>query len=196
VALPEIVEVCRILLQSHLAGRDLWIVWCEDVDFVRKFGVLMRLGSSLGSLCEQIRINLKFFLILKNYMWLNLWLSMGNFSVCNEGNINQFHICSLECWQPSIDSHGFWKVEGLTNRTWCIFMLVMVMCSYMLTAHCRNYIWHALNRIVRCNLKQTSDWICIMVSWHMRCYPPPPKFNDCQTALYCTIIFFLRSRII
>jgi len=72
VALPEMVEVCRILLQSRSAGSDLGIVWCEDVDFVRKFGALMRLGSSLGSICEQIRINVKFFLILKNYTWLNL----------------------------------------------------------------------------------------------------------------------------
>ena len=63
VALPEMVEVCRILLQSRSAGSDLRIVWCEDVDFVRKFGALMRLGSSLGSLCEQITINVKFFLI-------------------------------------------------------------------------------------------------------------------------------------
>jgi len=72
VALPEVVEVCGILLQSRSAGSDLGIIWCEDVDFVRKFVVLMRLGSSLGSLCEQIRINLKFFLILKSYTWLNL----------------------------------------------------------------------------------------------------------------------------
>jgi hypothetical protein len=84
----------------------------------------------LGSLCERMRNNLKFFLILKNYTWLNLWLSVGNFSVCSEGNINQFQIWSLECWQPTIDSgvteRGFWKVEGLANRTWCIYMLVMV----------------------------------------------------------------------
>jgi hypothetical protein len=72
VALPKIVEVCRILLQSRSAGGDLGIVWCEDVNFVRKFGVLMRLGSSLGSLCEQVRINSKFFSILKNYTCLNL----------------------------------------------------------------------------------------------------------------------------
>jgi hypothetical protein len=70
--MPEIVEVCRILLQSRSAGCDLEIVWCENVDFFRKFGVLMRLGSSLGSLCERMRNNLKFFLILKNYTWLNL----------------------------------------------------------------------------------------------------------------------------
>ena len=36
----------------------------------------MWLGSSLGFLCEQIRINLKFVL--------------GKFSVCSEGNINQY----------------------------------------------------------------------------------------------------------
>ena len=52
----------------------------------------MWLGSSLGSLCEQIRINLKFLLILKNDTWLNLGLSMGNFSVWNGGNINPFQI--------------------------------------------------------------------------------------------------------
>ena len=67
------VKLWRLVeLQAHSAASDLGIIWCEVVDFVRKFGALMRLGSSLGALCEQISINVKFFLFLKNYRWLNL----------------------------------------------------------------------------------------------------------------------------
>jgi len=156
----------------------------------------MRLGSSLGSLCEQIRINVKFFLFLKNYTWLYLWLSMGNFSVCNEGNINQY---SNLLFRVLAAKYRLWS-----NRAWVLksrrigqldLMYFHAGNGCVLCAHCRNYIWHALNRIVRCHLKQASDWICIRVSWHMRCYPLPPKFDDCQTALYCTIIFFVEVKL-
>jgi hypothetical protein len=51
----------------------------------------------LGSLCPQMTVNLKFPLILENGTWLTLCLCMSNYSVGNEGNINQFHICCLEC---------------------------------------------------------------------------------------------------
>jgi hypothetical protein len=73
---------------------------------------LMRLGSSMGSLCEQIWINVKFVLCLKNYTSLNLWLSIGKFSVCSEGNINQY---SNLLFRVMAAKYRLWS-----NRAWVL----------------------------------------------------------------------------
>jgi hypothetical protein len=151
----------------------------------------------LGALCEQISINVKFFLFLKNYRWLNLWLSMGNFSVCSEGNINQF---SDLFFSVLAAKYWLWSNRVWVLKSWRVGQLDLTYFhagnGYVLCVDCPLQELHLACTEQDCQMSSETDLRLNLHKGFLACevLPPTSHIWCLSSALYCTIIFFLEVK--
>jgi len=159
----------------------------------------MRLGSSLGSLCEQIRINVKFLLILKNYTWLNLWLSMGNFSVCSESNINQF---SNLLFRVLAAKYWLWSNRAWVLKSWRVGQRDLVYFhagnGYMLCVDCPLQELYLTCTEQDCQMSSETNFRLNLHNDFLayEVLPPAPQIWWLSDSPLLYHYFFLRSKII